>query len=398
MIAVFKNLFKEKEYKLNTLFLSLFLLFFTLGCRGGSDSLPQQEPATTTYSWSTGTWSLCSGVCGTNNATQTRIVTCTASTGESVGDGMCSETKPGVSQTCTASECPVNNLPVINTAFSDVSLVQNSDTANYEINVSDADGDSLTLTVESNNSSIITVDQNWTNPINQASYAIPLDFNLTTVTDAFGLVKITIIADDGEANTTASFDVNVTEVITRSIKKTGQTKSYDSSGNEVTDSSIKDDGFYQKGVDHNYTRDDVNYTVTDNVTGLMWQDDAEAASVTKPWLTSANYTICSEETSSDVCYDTSGDTATTYCSQITTGGYADWRLPTVEELEGIVDYGKVSPAIDTTFQNTTSDYYWSATTYEAYRHYVWFVGFYDGYVSYSNKNNSFYVRCVRDEQ
>lgn len=62
-------------------------------------------PTLTTYSWSTGAWSACSGACGTNNATQTRAVTCTASTGGSVADGMCSTAKPAVSQACTASVC-----------------------------------------------------------------------------------------------------------------------------------------------------------------------------------------------------------------------------------------------------------------------------------------------------
>lgn len=125
------------------------------------------------------------------------------------------------------------------------------------------------------------------------------------------------------------------------IKKTGQTKSYDASGNEVTDNSLKDDGFYQKGITPSYTRDDANEIVTDHVTELMWQDDADAASVIKPWLTPANYSTCSTDTASSACEDTSGDTAATYCTTLTLGGYSDWRLPTLTELENIVDYGKI---------------------------------------------------------
>ncbi len=79
----------------------------------------------------------------------------------------------------------------------------------------------------------------------------------------------------------ATQEVNVTiiDVVEGQLpKKTGQTKSYDTDGNEVTDGSIKDDGFYQKGVDPSYTRDDVKEIVIDHITGLQWQDDAEANS------------------------------------------------------------------------------------------------------------------------
>jgi len=175
------------------------------------------------------------------------------------------------------------------------------------------------------------------------------------------------------ATATDSFSNSATQEVTITIldifeqlstlKKTGQTKSYDTNGNEVTDGSLKDDGFYQKGVTPSYTRDDANDIVTDNLTGLMWQDDDTL--VTKQWLTTTNYNTCEYDTSSPECYDTSGDTAASYCSNLTLGGYTDWRLPTSKELEGIVDYGKSYPAIDTTkFQSFSSSHYWSSTTYE----------------------------------
>lgn len=104
-----------------------------------------------------------------------------------------------------------NTTPSIDTAFSNLSIQENNGTTNYEINVSDSDGDSLTLSVESNDTSILTVTQNWTNPINQATYYSPLDFNLTTETNAIGNVKITLTLSDDESNTTTSLDVNVTE-------------------------------------------------------------------------------------------------------------------------------------------------------------------------------------------
>ena len=107
----------------------------------------------------------------------------------------------------------INDAPIINTSFSDFSLVEDNGTTNYELNVSDIDGDDVNLTVESNNTSILTVSQNWTNYINQATYDYGLlDFNLTTVENANGMVQITIINNDDELNTTRTFDVNVTAV------------------------------------------------------------------------------------------------------------------------------------------------------------------------------------------
>ena len=159
---------------------------------------------------------------------------------------------------------------------------------------------------------------------------------------------------------------------TLKLKKTGQTKSYDQEGNEVTDGSVKDDGYYRMGVAPSYSRDDAKEIVTDHVTGLMWQDDADAANVIKNW-----------------------DDAKAYCEALTLGGYGDWRLPTIEELETIVDYGRYDPAIDSVFAHVTSDYYWSSTTNANYMCYGWVVHFNYGLSRNSTKDNGLHVRCVR---
>ena len=180
------------------------------------------------------------------------------------------------------------------------------------------------------------------------------------------------------------------------IKKTGQTKSYAIGGAEVTDGSLKDDGYYQKGVTPSFTR--VSDIVTDEITGLMWQDDADSGSITKKWLTDANYDTCINDTTSAACYNTSGDTAVSYCSDLGLGGYSDWRLPTAAELEGIVDYGKYNPSIDTAdFNNSSSGTYWSFTTSENHSYNAWSVYFGNGNVYDYYKDGSYYVRCVRDD-
>ncbi len=115
-----------------------------------------------------------------------------------------------------------------------------------------------------------------------------------------------------------------------------------------------------------------NDTVTDNVTGLIWQQ-GEPGSMT--W---AN--------------------ALSYCEGLNLGEHSDWRLPNIKELESITDDTQYSPAIDTTyFPNTNEDYYWSSTTYAKVTRNAWYVYFTSGDVTYigSDKSYSFYVRCVR---
>jgi len=173
------------------------------------------------------------------------------------------------------------------------------------------------------------------------------------------------------------------------IKKTGQTLSYEANGTIHTAGTQKDDGYYQKGISHSYSRDNTKEVVLDHITGLMWQDNE---SIQKQWVTTANYNAGNYS-------DTSGDTASTYCSDLTLGGYSDWRLPSAKELLFIVDNSKYNPSIDNQFQNIVSNGYWSSTTDASNTSHAWYVDFYDGSTHYyGGKYYSLYVRCVRAGQ
>jgi hypothetical protein len=154
-----------------------------------------------------------------------------------------------------------------------------------------------------------------------------------------------------------TINISNVEEITSLLKKTGQTTSY----------TPYDDGYYQTGVTPSYTRDNTKEIVTDNITGLMWQDNSEAKTLQLTW-----------------------QGAMDYCDGSTLGGYSDWRLPAVEELESIVDYGRNNPSIDPTFKNVESNLYWSSTSVSGN---AWMVNFYDGLVS--DFNNYVPLRCVR---
>jgi len=145
------------------------------------------------------------------------------------------------------------------------------------------------------------------------------------------------------------------------LPDTGQTTSYTTTYGEDHDYSINPPSYTDNG----------NGTITDNVTGLIWQKEDDNT----------------QRTWSD---------AGTYCDNLTLGGQSDWRLPSKKELISIVNYGTYSPSINTTyFPNTNSSVYWSSTTIAYNSSGAWIVLFNDGYVVIDYKSSSYYVRCVR---
>jgi len=110
------------------------------------------------------------------------------------------------------SVASVNDAPSIDTTLANLSILEDVSSFSVDINISDIDGDDLNLTVESNNTNILTVTPNWTNILNQGDYASALDFNLTTVADANGIVRITVTNSDASLSTSQIFDINVTAV------------------------------------------------------------------------------------------------------------------------------------------------------------------------------------------
>jgi hypothetical protein len=206
-------------------------------------------------------------------------------------------------------------------------------------------------------------------------------------TSKAGTYTVTYSVSDaaGNAADMVSRSVNIILKDTEPIKRTGQTISY----------ADFDDGYYQKGIAVHYTRDNDKEIVTDVLTGLMWQDNyaVKDDANKKPWITQASYDVQDYN-------NTSGDTAMTYCSELIMGTYDDWRLPTLKELESIVDisqYNKdtYTPAIDPIFQYTKFNTYWSGSQHVKKSQYAWWVYFARGDIDESLKNISLHIRCVR---
>jgi Protein of unknown function (DUF1566) len=112
-------------------------------------------------------------------------------------------------------------------------------------------------------------------------------------------------------------------------------------------------------------------TVTDTVTGLMWQKAVAAGTFTQPQ-------------------------AVAFCPTLTLANHRDWRLPTIIELTSIVDRGQFSPSINVTFFPATSPTaFWSSSPLAGSPTYAWYVNFSYGNTANYDVTNTFDVRCVR---
>lgn len=129
--------------------------------------------------------------------------------------------------------------------------------------------------------------------------------------------------------------------------------------------------------------------VKDNITGLMW----EGKPITGTRIASATYTNYGDNRSGD---------ASAYVAEVNAAGlcgYNNWRLPTADELQTIVDYSVPAPSTpinDTWFPNTMQTYYWSSTGYAGLPlNSVWVVNFAYGWVATNNTANAGFIRLVR---
>lgn len=110
-------------------------------------------------------------------------------------------------------------------------------------------------------------------------------------------------------------------------------------------------------------------TVTDQTTGLIWEKDVSA-----PRL--------------------SWEESLAWCINATTGGYDDWRLPNIRELESLVVYSLYYPAFDPIFTGPL-DPYWSSTSLSGAWDNAWMLNTFFGTTMSPLKNSQWYARCVR---
>ncbi len=126
----------------------------------------------------------------------------------------------------------------------------------------------------------------------------------------------------------------------------------------------------KKGAFTNDFVDNGDGTVTDRITGLMWQKDGSEDGMT--WLKAKEYI--------------------NELNREKFAGYSDWRLPTVEELASLIKSMKARGIyIDPVFSEK-QQYCWSADTLDT--DIAWYVSFKTGITRHIFRF-FYYVRAVR---
>lgn len=141
-----------------------------------------------------------------------------------------------------------------------------------------------------------------------------------------------------------------------------------------------------KGIHHLYEAKAINGhpVVIDHTTGLMWQQSGSPRRLTER-----------------LTYEQ----ALEYIDQLNReqlAGYADWRLPTLEEAMSLMEPVKTENGL---YINTLFDkaqmWIWTADTLpiaEKFATVAWYVGFYNGTCGGNSVDQNHYVRAVRSEK
>ncbi len=213
---------------------------------------------------------------------------------------------------------------------------------------------------------------------------------IASIDDSTILTGTTIFGVDGTASAGSEFPSQPL--------KTGQTlcNAFNNNGGDqsrIPCADTEQDGDSLNGASRSYT-DNSNGTITDNATGLTWQKCSRGQTGSD----------CSGGSATTLVFDDgNGDEgiahqlALKYCNDNTAAlPGSGWRLPNIKELLSIVDYGRVSPAINTSyFPNTRTGYYWSSTADQNNLDSIWAVTFGNGRPSPDWMGNDYYLRCVR---
>jgi hypothetical protein len=219
----------------------------------------------------------------------------------------------------------------------------------------------------------------------QAARFAPISWEGTVVTTSNkgGGFSFTTSVVPGDCVGTLSDGATTVEVIVSGcgnarvlLPGSGQTVSY----------APRDDGEIRAQGTLSYT-DNGDGTVTDNVSGLMWEKKTDAnVNEVYPWVDALAYVAALNAMNGGQGF----------------AGYNDWRMPNVRELQSILDYGRLQPMIDPTFGPTVGILnfvnFWSSTT-AVTAYYpgtsAWAVDFLNGEMIAFGKASFLRVRAVR---
>jgi len=173
------------------------------------------------------------------------------------------------------------------------------------------------------------------------------------------------------SNSVGESDLSAIKRMAVFIPQTGQTTRY----------ADYDDGDLEEGAAWPASRfiDNGDLTVTDTLTGLMWQQYPTLIISELNWSNSLNQ-----------------------CDISSVSIHSDWRMPNLREMLSLLDYYYYAKAVDTTafpsLPGAPNTIYWTSTTYDADSDSAWNVDIQTGETGVDNKTtSSYYVWAVRDD-
>jgi quinol monooxygenase YgiN len=173
------------------------------------------------------------------------------------------------------------------------------------------------------------------------------------------------------------------------VPKTGQTQCWNARGEDVTGrpEAVGQDGQLRPGTPWPTPRfaDQGDGTVADNLTGLVWLKNANPFEM-RTW----------EQALMDCAALSSGSDGLTDGS-----APGDWRLPTIREIESVVDYGRFGPSVaggGQGFDRLRPSSYWTSTSVAGAPSEAMFIILGVGPAIFESKEHPFFVWPVRDRK
>jgi hypothetical protein len=207
---------------------------------------------------------------------------------------------------------------------------------------------------------------------------------------------------------------------------------------QISTLTAGDDGSVRAGAPLSYV-DNGDGTITDRTTGLMWEKKVKLDGKKEPadlhdadncYAWQGNCATGGAICGADADCGANGPCVTADCQTARPNGltifkwvaqlngahfagHHDWRVPNAKELQSIVNYNVVNPAVTPAFHGascgscssladaacscTQSNNYWSSTTYAlpGILDGAWVVYFANGTVVFNVKTSTYFVRAVR---
>lgn len=107
----------------------------------------------------------------------------------------------------------INDAPIILNNFKTLQKEEDFESFFIDININDLEKDNLTLEA-STNSSLITLEQNWTNTLEASSYEnISQKLKINSIANKFGIANVSLKLSDGVLFSSKNFDINIPAVV-----------------------------------------------------------------------------------------------------------------------------------------------------------------------------------------